>query len=211
MPLAFTTLNRGVVPFGFFNVKSDMILLAEYFAFADEVCGWIEELATLTGPAPVGCGRGARCQSRSVELRKPVWSITDRERLGDFHGAMAGTALWGFFGAVYRRFPFPSRPRTSTRSRTAGAPRTRCGFWPTSGRSRASWSSWPTPRRGLSTSAATASTPRGSRRWCSTCGRAARPVGWAVVRPDYVERMMRGRPIRRLVALRGRSPRRSEP
>ena len=90
--MAFTTLNRGVIPFGFFNVKSDMILLAEYFMFADALCVGIEELA-----------RGA------LEMGLPAWSITDRQRLGDFHGAMAGTELWGFFGAVYRRFPFPSR------------------------------------------------------------------------------------------------------
>jgi hypothetical protein len=121
MPLPFTTVNRGVVPFGFFNVESDMLLLAEYFAFAEEFCGWIENLAALARPAaeahrtpgtaPSAARTGTSCAPGLVELRVPVWCIDDSERLGDFHGAMAGRAPWGFFGAVYGRFPFPSRPQ----------------------------------------------------------------------------------------------------
>ena len=127
MPLAFATLNRGVIPFGFFNVKSDMLLMAEYFVFADAFCGWVEELVLAAagsgddGPAAAGpagpddldhAAGGFAEEGRDVRgpirLRRPVWIISDRVRLGAFHGAMAGTELWGFFGAVYRRFPFPA-------------------------------------------------------------------------------------------------------
>lgn len=92
MPLAFATLNHGDVPFGFFSIRTDMVLLAEHFAFADDVCGWIETLAAT---------------SDDVDTRRPAWVITDRAGLGDLHGAMAGADLSGFIGAVYARFPFP--------------------------------------------------------------------------------------------------------
>jgi hypothetical protein len=93
MPLAFATLNRGVVPFGFFNIRTDMVLLAHYFAFADDVCGWIETLAAT---------------SDDVDVRWPCWMIADRVQMGDLHGAMAGDDLSGFIGTVYARFPFPA-------------------------------------------------------------------------------------------------------
>jgi hypothetical protein len=91
MPLAFATLNRDVVPFGFFNIRTDMVLLAQYFAFADDVCGWIETLAAT---------------SDDVDIRRPAWIIADRAQMGDLHGAMAGDDLSGFIGTVYARFPF---------------------------------------------------------------------------------------------------------
>lgn len=94
MPLAFATLNRGVVPFGFFNIRTDMVLLAEHFAFAGDVCGWIETLAAT---------------SDDVDTRRPAWVIADRALLGDLQGAMAGDDLSGFIGTVYARFPFPER------------------------------------------------------------------------------------------------------
>jgi len=93
MPLAFATLNRGVVPFGFFNIRTNMVLLAQYFAFADEVCGWIETLAAT---------------SNDVDTRRPAWVIADHTQMGDLHGAMAGDDLTGFIGTVYSRFPFPA-------------------------------------------------------------------------------------------------------
>jgi hypothetical protein len=92
MPLAFATLNRGYIPFGFFNVRTHMVLLAEYFAFADEACTWIEHLAERPG---------------SVERAHPAWRIASPADMGDLHGAMAGTDLSGFIGAVYRVHPFP--------------------------------------------------------------------------------------------------------
>jgi hypothetical protein len=103
MPLAFPTLNQGVIPFGFFNVRSHMVLLAEYFAFADDVCGCIEVLAD--GPDPAEPGP----RPNASELVRPAWRIAARADVGDLHGAMAGMDLSGFIGAVYRQFPFPER------------------------------------------------------------------------------------------------------
>ena len=34
MPLAFESLSHGTVPFGFFNIDSDTLLLDRYFFFA---------------------------------------------------------------------------------------------------------------------------------------------------------------------------------
>ena len=191
MPLAFTTLNRGAVPFGFFNVKSDMVLLAQYFAFAEEVCGWIEELAVLTGPG----GRGAVDAPRDaipglVELRKPVWSINDRERLGDFHGAMAGTALWGFFGAVYRRFPFPTSPEDFHQEPDG---------WRTQGELRLLADEWALPAElFVVADSATGTIDLGGYRFdppgfASLVGylwQGGAPRWMGGIRPDYVERMM---------------------
>lgn len=38
MPLGFHSLSHGVVPFGFFNVASDLLILGDHFAFATEMC-----------------------------------------------------------------------------------------------------------------------------------------------------------------------------
>jgi len=93
MPLAFATLNRGVVPFGFFNIRTDMVLLAEYFAFAGDVCSWIEALAAM---------------SDDVHATRPAWIIADPANRGGIREAMAGNDLSGFIGAVYAQFPFPT-------------------------------------------------------------------------------------------------------
>lgn len=69
MPLAFATLNRGDVPFGFFNIRTNMVLLGEYFAFADEVCAWLETLAAT---------------SDDVDMQRPAWVIADRADLGEY-------------------------------------------------------------------------------------------------------------------------------
>ena len=39
MPLAFESLNRGTIAFGFFNIDTDLLLLQQYFLFADDFCG----------------------------------------------------------------------------------------------------------------------------------------------------------------------------
>ncbi len=94
MPLAFSTLNRGTIPFGFFNVKTDMVLLAEYFVFAGDLCGWIADLAAEQG---------------DFVVTQPAWVIQDRAAYGNLHGAMAGVDLSGLIGAVYVLHPFPER------------------------------------------------------------------------------------------------------
>jgi hypothetical protein len=174
MPLAFATLNRGVIPFGFFNVESDMLLLAEHFLFADAFCGSIEQLA-----------HGA------PGLRLPVWSITDRDALGDFHGAMSGTELWGFFGAVYRRFPFPAVPEDFHQRADGGH---------TQDEMRLLADQWAQPGELVLTADPAAATvdlggyrfdPAGFAALVLYLWQGGAPRWMAGVRPPYVERMMR--------------------
>jgi hypothetical protein len=92
MPLAYRSLSHGFVPFGFFNVATDMVLLADHFMFASDLCSWV--------------GRWAQAPTRFSEER-PSWVIADRRSLGNLHGAMRGDDLSGFIGATYARYPFP--------------------------------------------------------------------------------------------------------
>ena len=97
MPLAFPSLSHGTVAFGFFNIESDMLLLEENFLFATHFCRHIEKLASAVG-------------DRSITTHWPAYRIQDREAIGDLMGAIHGIRYTGFIGAVYRRFPFPSKP-----------------------------------------------------------------------------------------------------
>lgn len=92
MPLAFRSLSHGIVPFGFFNVAIDMILIADHFVFASDFCTWVE--GWTIGAADHGDVR-------------PFWVIEGRALVGDLHGAMRGDDLSGFIGSTYVRFPFP--------------------------------------------------------------------------------------------------------
>jgi hypothetical protein len=85
-------LSHGTVAFGFFNIESDLLLLDRYFFFADDFCGWIEDLAAEPG---------------LPEAEWPVVEIAAPEQIGDLMGAIHGIRFSGFIGAVYRRFPFP--------------------------------------------------------------------------------------------------------
>ena len=97
MPLGFRSLSYGVVPFGFFNVASDLLILNDHFAFASEVCGWFGTWAARVG---------AEAES-SEEV--PMWVIDDPEAIGDLGGAIRGTDHRGLIGGSYRLFPFPAR------------------------------------------------------------------------------------------------------
>ena len=96
MPLAFQSLSHGTVAFGFFNIESDMLLLDNYFFFADEFCRNISELASLGGK-----GFAGQCNA---------YFIKDPSMLGDLMGAIHGIRFTGFIGALYKRFPFPMLP-----------------------------------------------------------------------------------------------------
>ncbi len=95
MPLLFESLSHGKVPFGFFNIDTDMVLLCNYFFFADDMAQKVIEMAD-AGPE---------------ETTRQEWEIyiINAGRTGDLMGAMIGFDLSGFIGEVYRRFPFPDK------------------------------------------------------------------------------------------------------
>jgi len=97
MPLAFQSLNQGIVTFGFFNIDVDMLLLNRHFMFADAFCGLVGMLARQEGTEDF------RTSFDAFVIEKP-------EEIGDLMGAIQGVRHEGFIGAVYRRFPFPQRP-----------------------------------------------------------------------------------------------------
>jgi hypothetical protein len=97
MPLAFKSISHGTIPFGFFNIETDMLLLDRYFFFATEFCGHLIEIAEKNPQGP-------------YETFWDVYNISDPEDIGDLMGAIHGIHYTGFIGEVYRRFPFPESP-----------------------------------------------------------------------------------------------------
>jgi hypothetical protein len=96
MPLAFESTTHGTVAFGFFNVRSDMLLLENRFFFATDFCRGMGDLA----------GAGAAESAASWT----AWTIERPEQVGDLHGAIRGRRFTGFIGDTYRRYPFPAAP-----------------------------------------------------------------------------------------------------
>ncbi len=94
MPLAFQSLNRGDIPFGFFNIDTDLLLLDHYFLFAEAFCTQIIHLTLQKGRVP-------------YETLWEVYDIPRSEEIGDLMGAIHGVRHSGFIGDVYRLFPFP--------------------------------------------------------------------------------------------------------
>ncbi len=98
MPLSFHSKSHGNIAFGFFNIESDMLLLENYFFFADIFCEWIIKMSQL----------------QDSELNKfvfQVYQITDPNDIGDLMSAINGISFEGFIGRLYRRFPFPRDPQ----------------------------------------------------------------------------------------------------
>ena len=96
MPLAFQSINHGSVAFGFFNIESDMLLLQQYFFFADAFCRYVSDCAAQEMWSPFE--------------KFEVYEITDPEDVGDLMGAINGIRYTGFIGDTYRKFPFPGNP-----------------------------------------------------------------------------------------------------
>ncbi len=96
MPLLFESISHGELAFGFFNIETDMLLLDDYFFFASDFCGSVTEIASRHSAIP----------SPSTQPTLNVHVIL-RSKVGNLHGAIAGTDLSGFIGEVYRLFPFP--------------------------------------------------------------------------------------------------------
>ena len=97
MPLTFESMSHGTIAFGFFNIDSDMLLLEQHFLFGSEFCQHISEMA----------------ENVAEEQFKSNWSvytIEDREKIGDLMGAIHGIRFTGFIGELYRKYPFPAEP-----------------------------------------------------------------------------------------------------
>jgi len=94
MPLAFESLNRGTVAFGFFNIETDLLLLQQIFLFADDFCGHLVRMAEDIKQEP-------------YETAWEVYSIDDPRKIGDLMAAIHGIRYTGFIGEVYKQFPFP--------------------------------------------------------------------------------------------------------
>ena len=96
MPLAFESLSRGTVAFGFFNIETDLLLLQQYFFFADDFCKLLVRMAEDKGQEP-------------FQTAWQVYSIDEPGKVGDLMAAIHGIRYTGFIGEVYKRFPFPKR------------------------------------------------------------------------------------------------------
>ncbi len=99
MPLAFTTAAGNTIPFGFFNIESDMLLLDRTFFFCTDFCDWINALADPQIPA-----------LRPIDVTWPVYRIEDPEDIGDLMLAIHGARHVGFLGKTYLAYPFPAAP-----------------------------------------------------------------------------------------------------
>lgn len=95
MPLLFQSLSHGEIPFGFFNIETDMILLNNYFFFASDMAENVIKLAENKG--------------ESQEQTWPVY-ILGEGQIGNLMGAISGVVFQGFIGEVYTHFPFPHEP-----------------------------------------------------------------------------------------------------
>jgi hypothetical protein len=96
MPLAFESVNRGTIAFGFFNIDTDLLLLQQYFLFADDFCAHLVRLA-------------GKKRQEPYETAWEVYSIDNPRDIGDLMAAIHGIRYTGFIGEVYKRFPFPKR------------------------------------------------------------------------------------------------------
>ena len=107
MPLSFKSENHGNIAFGFFNIESDMLLLENYFFFADDFCRLISDAAfSLPDETENRQGSG----QKEPEFGLKVYHIADTSDIGDLMGAIHGVRFTGFIGETYKVFPFPGNP-----------------------------------------------------------------------------------------------------
>jgi len=94
VPLEFESISHGKVAFGFFNIETDMILLNEYFLFAEDFCRYI-----------------AQATEKEDEFSEAPWEgyRVEEKDIGNLMGAIYGVEFWGFIGEVYKLFPFPQK------------------------------------------------------------------------------------------------------
>ena len=96
MPLGFRSLSHGEIAFGFFNVKSDMLLLQNNFFFADDFCKQINALEDSCEDDPA--------------FQWNIWHISNPSDMGDFSSVLGEIRDAGFWGELYRQYPFPKHP-----------------------------------------------------------------------------------------------------
>jgi hypothetical protein len=96
MPLAFQSSSHGTLPFGYFNIDTDLLLMNRLLWFTPEFTAAVVSLAG----APPGELPRARFDGFEVEAAD----------LGHVMGAIHGYDRSGLIGDSYRHFPFPERP-----------------------------------------------------------------------------------------------------
>jgi hypothetical protein len=94
MPLEFESISHGKIAFGFFNIETDIILLNQYFLFAQDFCHDMDQAT-----------------EKNDETYKTPWEIyrIEHEDIGNLIGAIYGIDHRGFIGDVYKLFPFPKK------------------------------------------------------------------------------------------------------
>jgi len=93
MPLEFDCLSHEKIAFGFFNIETDMILLNQYFLFAEDLCQGISEASQKNEPI--------------FKTSLEGYSFQNTGDIGNLMGAIYGINHRGFIGKVYKFFPFP--------------------------------------------------------------------------------------------------------
>jgi hypothetical protein len=94
MPLAFHCSSHGIVSFGFFNIKTDLLLLENYFFFAEDSCNCIAKIAQNSNDDVI------------IENFE-IYEIYPYQKIGDLGSAIEGVKYEGFIGEIYKLFPFP--------------------------------------------------------------------------------------------------------
>ena len=95
MPLQFESISHGPIAFGFFNIETDVLLLNQYFLFANDFCHHIIH--------------SSENDKETYEAPWEVYPIEKEAEIGNLMGAIDGTDHRGFIGEVYKLFPFPQR------------------------------------------------------------------------------------------------------
>jgi hypothetical protein len=95
MPIGFDTQSHGVIPVGFFNIDTDMLLINNYFIFASDLCQAISDWT-----------KGAD----DIDTNLKMYVIEDEQDMGNLMGAISGIVFTGFIGEVYKLYPFPKAP-----------------------------------------------------------------------------------------------------
>jgi len=93
MPLSFVSKNFGEIAFGFFNIKTDLLLLEQHFFFASDFCNCLISIA-----------KSINCVDINFYF---AGYFIPYEKIGDLMGAIHKVRYTGFIGDVYRIFPFP--------------------------------------------------------------------------------------------------------